>query len=219
MNTSAQVAKTHQINYLERSMKTLKISLALWLVLTIVTGLVYPFAMTVIGQLLFHHSANGSIIELSGKKIGSELIGQEFTNPGYFWSRRSATGVMPYNAAASAGSNQGPLNPTLFDAVKGRVRSLQAIDPAHAGLVPIDLATASGNGLDPHITPSAAEYQIQRVAVARGITEDDLRKIVSQQIEGRQFGLLGEARLNILKMNLLLDRLYPLQNRVIPHAG
>jgi len=219
MSTSVQFAKTLQINYLERNMKTLKKSLVMWFLLTIVMGLIYPLAMTGVGQLIFHHAANGSIIESSGKKMGSELIGQEFTNPGYFWSRRSTTGGMPYNATASTGSNQGPLNPALYDAVKGRVETLQKADPNQAGSVPIDLVTASGSGLDPHITPSAAEFQIQRVAAVRGISADDLRKVVSKQIEGRQFGLLGEATLNILKVNLLLDKLYPLPKRVIPNAG
>jgi len=200
-------------------MKVLKESLMMWLALTIVTGIIYPLAMTGVGQLLFHHAANGSIIESSGNKVGSELIGQEFTNAGYFWSRRSTTGGMPFNGAASTGSNQGPLNPALYDAVTGRVNALRVADPNQAALIPIDLATASGSGLDPHITPSAVEYQIQRVAEARGMSVQELRTVVTSQTEARQFGILGEKRINVLQLNLLLDKTHPIPNRENPHAG
>lgn len=191
-------------------MKLIKETLAIFLLLTAITGLIYPLAMTGIGQLLFRHQANGSIIVESSRKVGSELIGQEFTHPGYFWSRRSTTGGMPYNGAASTGSNQGPLNPALYDAVNFRVNALQAADSTQTALVPIDLATASGSGLDPHITPAAAEYQVQRVATARGISAEELRNLVAKQTEGRQFGLFGEPRINVLKLNLMLDAMHPI---------
>jgi len=194
-------------------MKQLKETVVLFFILTVITGVIYPLAMTGIGQLVFRHQANGSVIEQSGMKVGSELIGQEFTHPGYFWSRRSTTGGVPYNGAASTGSNQGPLNPALFDAIQGRVGSLKAADSSQSALVPIDLATASGSGLDPHITPAAADYQVGRVAMARGISVTDLRAIVATQTEGRQFGILGEPRINVLKINLILDRLYPIKER------
>jgi potassium-transporting ATPase KdpC subunit len=191
-------------------MKLLKESLAVWLVLTIATGLIYPLAMTGIGQILFHHQANGSIIEQSGKIVGSELIGQEFTNPGHFWSRRSTTGPMPYNGASSTGSNQGPLNPALLDAVKGRVDALRATVTTQLALVPIDLATASGSGLDPHITPAAAAFQIERVAAARAMTQDELKALVAKHTEGRQFGIFGEPKVNVLMLNLDLDKSHPI---------
>ena len=199
-------------------MKVLKESLIIWLLLTVMTGLVYPLAMTGLGQMLFRHQADGSVIEASGSKLGSELIGQEFTNPGYFWSRRSATGPVPYNAASSTGSNQGPLNPALYDAIKGRVDALNKADPTHTGLVPIDLATASGSGLDPDISPAAAEYQIARVAAIRGISVSELRSMVSHLTEGRQFGLFGEPRVNVLALNLALDRSNPLPSTERPHG-
>jgi len=200
-------------------MNLLKQALAIWAILTLLTGMIYPLAMTGIGQILFHHTANGSIIEQSGKIVGSELIGQQFSNPGYFWSRRSTTGGMPYNGAASTGSNQGPLNPALFDAVKGRVETLQAIDPNHVGLVPIDLATASGSGLDPHISPSAAEYQLERVASARRVDTAEIRNLVKKATEGRQLGLFGEPRVNVVQLNLLLDQFHPISTSEHPNGG
>jgi K+-transporting ATPase ATPase C chain len=200
-------------------MKLIKETLAIFLLLMAITGLIYPLAMTGIGQLLFRHQANGSIIVESSRKVGSELIGQEFTHPGYFWSRRSTTGGIPYNGAASTGSNQGPLNPALHEAVKGRVEALKSADPSQTALVPIDLATASGSGLDPHITPAAAEYQIRRVAAARRISAEGLRQLITKQTEGRQFGLFGEPRVNVVRLNLMLDSLYPMNSGGTSNGG
>lgn len=174
-------------------------------ILTVLTGLVYPLLITGIAQLLFPHQANGSLIVRDGKVIGSELIGQYFGQPKYFWSRPSATAPFAYNAAASSGSNLGPTNPALIEAVKARVDALRAADPDNHALIPVDLVTASGSGLDPHISPAAAEYQIKRVAQMRGLDENSVRAIVVRYTEERQFGLFGERRLNVLKLNLALD--------------
>lgn len=174
-------------------------------ILTVLTGLVYPLLITGIAQLLFPHQANGSLIVRDGKVIGSELIGQYFDQPKYFWSRPSATAPFAYNAAASSGSNLGPTNPALIEAVKARVDALRAADPDNHALIPVDLVTASGSGLDPHISPAAAEYQIKRVAQMRGLDENSVRAIVVRYTEERQFGLFGERRLNVLKLNLALD--------------
>ena len=182
-------------------------ALMMLVILTVLTGLVYPFAITGLAQLLFHHQANGSLIVRDGKLIGSELIGQYFDQPKYFWSRPSATAPFPYNAAASSGSNLGPTNPALIEAVKGRVAALRTADPDHDQPVPVDLVTASGSGLDPHISPAAAALQIGRVARARGLEKEVVEKLVRQFTEGRQFALLGEPRVNVLKLNLALDAL------------
>ena len=180
-------------------------ALTMLAILTLLTGLVYPLAVTSLAQLLFPHQANGSLIVREGKVIGSELIGQYFDEPKYFWGRPSATSPFPYNAAASGGSNLGPTNPVLIEGIKARVAALRAADPGNDAAVPVDLVTASGSGLDPHISPSAAQYQVKRVARARGLGEDTVKALVTQYTEARQFGFLGEQRVNVLKLNLTLD--------------
>jgi potassium-transporting ATPase KdpC subunit len=176
-------------------------------ILTILTGLVYPLAVTGLAQLLFPEQANGSLIVRDGKVIGSRLIGQYFDKPEYFWGRPSATAPFPFNAAASGGSNLGPTNPALIEAVKTRVSALRAADSGNELPIPVDLVTASASGLDPHISPAAALYQVKRVAHARNMEEKDVYALVIQHTEGRQFGLLGERRVNVLGLNLALKRL------------
>jgi len=168
---------------------------------TIILGGIYPLMVTVVGQMLFPHQSEGSLIEKDGKILGSELIGQNFTDPKYFWGRLSAT-APAYNAAASSGSNLGSANPNLEAAVKARLEALGATADKP---VPVDLVTASGSGLDPHISPAAAEYQVARVAKARGKSEGDIRTLVEQYTAGRQLGFLGEPRVNVLKLNLALE--------------
>ncbi len=180
-------------------------ALTMLLLMTVLTGLVYPLAVTGLAHVFFADQANGSLIVREGKVIGSKLSGQYFDKPEYFWSRPSATVPFPYNAAASGGSNLGPTNPVLIDGVKARVVALRAADPGNDALVPIDLVTSSGSGLDPHISPAAAQYQIRRVARARGIDEVVVRDLVVQHTEGRQLGVLGEPRVNVLLLNLALD--------------
>ena len=191
-------------------MKTLiRPAATLFILLSIVTGLIYPLLVTGIGQALFPEQAAGSLIERDGKLVGSTLVGQHFTDPGHFWGRPSATGPQPYNGAASSGSNQGPLNPALADAVKARIAALRAADPDNTAPIPVDLVTASGSGLDPHLSPAAAEYQIARVARARGLDPEDVRALVAQHRSEPQFGLFGDARVNVLTLNLALDALRP----------
>jgi K+-transporting ATPase ATPase C chain len=185
--------------------RTFKDALLMLVALTVITGVVYPLIVTGIAQGVFPSQANGSLIERDGKAVGSALIGQPFSDPKYFWSRPSATGPMPYNGGASAGSNQGPLNPALAAAVKGRIAALQKADPDNKAPVPVDLVTASSSGLDPHISPAAAEYQVGRVAKARGLAPEKVRALVAAQTEGRQLGFLGEPRVNVLRLNLALD--------------
>ena len=180
----------------------------IFVVLTIVTGLLYPLLVTVIGQTAFPHQANGGLIEKDGKSVGSALIGQPFSDPKYFWGRASATGPFPYNAAASSGSNQGPLNPALADAVKARIQALHDADPGNTAPVPVDLVTASASGLDPQISPAAAEYQINRVARARNLETQAVRDLVAKYTEGRQLGVLGEPRVKVLQLNLALDAMH-----------
>lgn len=183
----------------------LRSALMVFFILTIVTGVAYPLAVTGIAQLLFPHQANGSLIYKDGKPIGSTLVGQPFDDPKYFWGRPSATAPFPYNASASSGSNLGPTNPVLIETVKTRVAALKAADPRNDAPVPVDLVTASGSGLDPHISPAAAEYQVRRVTRARGAEEAFVRTLVSHHTEGRQMGMLGERRVNVLALNLALD--------------
>ena len=175
-------------------------------VLSLLTGVAYPLLVTGLGQVAFRSAANGSVIFDGDKAVGSSLIGQPFDDPKYFWGRPSATAPMPYNGAASAGSNLGPRNPALADAVKDRIKALRDADPANAAPVPVDLVTASGSGLDPHISVAAAEYQMGRVANARRMAIDKVRVLVDENTEGRTFGVLGEPRVNVLALNRALDR-------------
>jgi potassium-transporting ATPase KdpC subunit len=174
---------------------------------TLVTGLLYPLAVTGLAQVLFPAQANGSFIERNGRIVGSELVGQPFDAPEYFWGRPSATAPFPYNAAASSGSNLGPSHPALIDAVQARVAALRAADPGNTEPVPVDLVTASASGLDPHISVAAALYQAPRVARARGLEAVVVAQLVERYTEGRQLGLLGEPRVNVLKLNLALESL------------
>jgi len=176
-------------------------------VFTVITGVIYPLIVTGIAQLMFPCQANGSLIVNDGKTVGSSLIGQSFSSPKYFWTRPSATSPMPYNAASSSGSNLGPLNPALTDNVKVRITQLKAADAASKPIVPVDLVTASASGLDPDISPAAAEYQVARVAKARNLDEVKVRELVVKLTKSRQLGILGEPRVNVLGLNLALDSL------------
>ncbi|HZI85152.1 MAG TPA: potassium-transporting ATPase subunit KdpC [Casimicrobiaceae bacterium] len=180
-------------------------ALRMLVVLTVLTGIAYPLVITGVAQVAFPHAANGSLIVVDGKIVGSELIGQPFDDPKYFWSRPSATSPQPYNGASSGASNQGVLNPVLADAVKDRIRALRDADPDNKASVPVDLVTASGSGLDPHISVAAAEYQAARVAKARGLSAENVKGLVEANTEGRTFGVLGEPRVNVLRLNLALD--------------
>lgn len=186
----------------------LRPALVLLLVLTLLTGVAYPLLVTGVARMLFPDQAAGSLILRNGKPVGSALIGQNFSEPQHFWGRPSATGPMPYNAAASSGSNLGPLNPALADAVKSRIAALRAADPANTAPVPVDLVTASASGLDPHISPAAAHYQVGRVARARGLPSEKVQALVDGQTENPWLGLVGEPQVNVLKLNLALEALH-----------
>lgn len=183
----------------------LRPALVLFLVLTLLTGVAYPLVVTGLAQALFPSQAHGSLILRDGKAVGSALIGQSFTDPTHFWGRPSATGPMPNNAAASSGSNQGPMNPALLDAVKSRVVALRAADPSNTAAVPVDLVTASASGLDPHISLAAAQYQLGRVATARKLPTQAVQVLIDQNTQRPTLGLLGEPIVNVLQLNLALD--------------
>jgi K+-transporting ATPase ATPase C chain len=192
-----------------RQLRSAVIFLAIF---TIVTGVIYPLIVTGISQVVFHHQANGSLIESKdGKYLGSELIGQPFDEAGYFWGRPSATTPFPYNAASSSGSNYGPLNPALLDGIQKRIDALKAADPGNTRPIPVDLVTYSASGLDPHISIAAALYQVPRVARQRGLSETQVLALVNRFTHGRQLGILGEPRVNVLLLNQALDQMK--QNR------
>ena len=193
--------------------KQLRPAIVSLLFLTLITGVIYPLAITGIAQIIFPKQANGSIILVNGKPAGSELIGQQFDDPKYFWGRLSDTGDFPYNAfnaetlTGSSGSNYGPLNPALTKAAQARIDALKAADASTTAPIPVDLVTASGSGLDPEISVAAAYYQVHRVAQARGLSDADVKALVDKNTKGRQFGFLGEPRVNVLELNLALDGL------------
>lgn len=189
--------------------KLIRQCVVLFIAMTVLTGILYPLAATGLAQAMFHAKANGSLVEKDGKTVGSTLIGQAFSEPRYFWGRPSATAPNPNNGASSSGSNQGPTNPALTDAVKQRIDALKQVDPSNDASVPVDLVTASGSGLDPEISPAAAEYQIARVARMRNVDPAKVRELVAANTQGRQFGVLGEPRVNVLALNLALDRIAP----------
>ena len=189
--------------------KQLKPACVMVLALTLLTGAAYPALVTGLAQLLMPQQANGSLIVKDGKVVGSKLVGQQWEGAQYFWGRLSATSPVPYNGANSGGSNYGPLNPALKDAVQARVAALKAADPAQTQPIPVDLVTASGSGLDPHISPAAAQWQLSRVAKARNLQPAQVQALIEQYTEGRQWGFLGEARVNVLELNLALDALQP----------
>ncbi len=190
-------------------LSNLKPAVLMLLLLSILTGVVYPALVTVFAQVFYADKANGSLIkDQQGALLGSQLIGQPFSDPSYFWGRASATSPYPYNASASSGSNLGPTNPALADAVKGRIDALQKVDPDNKAPVPVDLITASGSGLDPHISPAAADYQIDRISKVRNIAPEKLRDLVQTHTEGRQWGVFGEPRVNVLALNLALDAVH-----------
>jgi K+-transporting ATPase ATPase C chain len=191
--------------------KNLVTAVLMTIATTVLLGIIYPLVVTGLAKVLFPHKADGQLIERNGKVVGSRIIGQPFTGPGYFHSRPSAAGTNGYDAANSAGSNLGPTNQKLIDRVKQDVASLQAENPGKP--VPIDMATTSASGLDPHISPAAADFQAARVARERGMTEEQVRRLVAKHTEGRQLGFLGEARVNVLELNLDLDSSHPLEKR------
>lgn len=184
--------------------EALRTSIVMLAMLTLLTGVVYPLVVTAVAQIAFPTQANGSLIVREGKPVGSSLIGQPFSGPRYFRGRPSATSPVPYNAASSGGSNLGPLNPALKEAVQPRIDEIRRLDPGRGG-VPVDLVTTSGSGLDPHISPASAEAQAPRIAKARGMSEDEVRALIVRHSEGRQFGVFGEPRVNVLLLNLSLD--------------
>ncbi len=190
--------------------QSLRPAVSLFVVLTALTGLAYPLIVTGVSQTIAPDAANGSLLYQGDQVIGSKLIGQNFTNPAYLWSRPSATGTAPYNGQASGGSNLGPLNPDLAKAVQERIATLHKVDPTNTALVPIDLVTASGSGLDPNISPNAGKYQAARIAALRGVTISQVQTVIDKNTEGRQFGLFGEPRVNVLQVNIDLDQLAPI---------
>jgi K+-transporting ATPase ATPase C chain len=187
----------------------IRVSIMMLVILTVITGLIYPLAVTGLAQVLFPQQANGSLIMKDGQPIGSTLIGQPFDDPKYFWGRLSATSPVPYNAAASSGSNLGPTNPALIAEVQGRIDALRAADPSNTQPIPVDLVTSSGSGLDPNISIAAALYQLPRVARVRGLDVTKVQALITQYTEDRQLGILGEPRVNVLQLNLALDALRP----------
>ena len=180
-------------------------AIVLFVIMTVITGVVYPLVITGLAQVLFPVQAGGSLIAQEGKAVGSRLIGQSFSDPKHFWSRPSATTPQPYNALASSGSNLGPLNPALTDAIKTRIEALHTADPENKAPIPVDLVTASGSGLDPEISVAAINYQAARVARVRGIDSEAVRALIARHTQGRLLGLLGEPRVNVLELNLALD--------------
>jgi K+-transporting ATPase ATPase C chain len=185
-------------------MKHLRAAIVMFLSLTVITGVAYPLVVTLVAQIVFPHPANGSLISRNGQTVGSEVIGQSFDDRKYFWGRPSAA-TPPCDPLASTGSNLGPTNPDLLKAVKERVDAIKKAHPEQTSPVPVDLVTASASGIDPHISPAAAEYQVTRVAQARGLRDVDVRRLVAKHTEGQTFGVLGEPRVNVLKLNLALD--------------
>jgi K+-transporting ATPase ATPase C chain len=185
--------------------------LVLFTAFTVLTGIAYPALVTGLSQTIFPAQANGSLLEKAGAPVGSALIGQQFDAPDYFWGRLSATTPNPYNAQNSGGSNLGPTNPALVAEVQGRMAALKAADPSNMAPPPVDLVTSSGSGLDPDISPAAAAYQSARVAKARGLTPEQVSALIAEHTTGKQFGILGEARVNVLQLNLALDALSPLK--------
>lgn len=186
---------------------SLRPAIVLFALLTLLAGIIYPLVVTLLARAMFPRQASGSLIERNGHVIGSTLIGQNFSEPGHFWGRPSATTPQPYNGLGSTGSNLGPLNPALTDAIKARLAALRAADPGNTAPVPVDLVTASGSGLDPHISVAAAEYQAARVARARGLPLERVRALIAAHTEGRLLGVLGEPRVNVLELNLAVDAL------------
>ncbi|WP_020168081.1 MULTISPECIES: potassium-transporting ATPase subunit KdpC [Methylotenera] len=193
------------------TLQSVRPALVLFVILSIITGIVYPLLTTAVGQSVMPGQANGSLITQGDQVIGSSLIGQNFTEAKYFWGRPSATGPYPNNGAASSGSNQGPLNPALAEAVKGRVVALKAADPDNTLPIPVDLVTASASGLDPEISPAAANYQVNRIAKARELTVETVQKLIAENTKGRQWGVFGESRVNVLQLNIALDKLTAIQ--------
>jgi K+-transporting ATPase ATPase C chain len=188
-------------------LKQFRIAFVMVILLTIVTGLIYPGVITLVAQIIFPHQANGSLLQNGSTTIGSKLIGQQFSGIQYFWSRPSATSPFAYNASSSSASNLGPTNSALLQAVQDRIAALKQADPTNNSLIPVDLVTSSASGLDPEISPYAAYYQVHRVALARHLPDSTVRKLVQQNLSKRQFGFLGEPRVNVLQLNLALDAL------------